>query len=192
MDLDAHLPAILTGNTHAFGRWMAGAEGTMRDSLRSFASVLDVESVLQEALLRVWQVAPRFVTDGRPNGLLRLGIRIARNLAVSELRRTKSRPVPEEDLERALAQAEQVDLTERGPDPLLREVLARCHARLPEKPRQAIDLRLSPDGGRSDDELASLLGMRLNTFLQNFTRARRMLADCLKKAGIVVEEGLES
>jgi len=164
----------------------------MRDSLRSFASVLDVESVLQEALLRVWQVAPRFVADGRPNGLLRLGIRIARNLAVSELRRTKSRPVPEEDLERALAQAEVVDSGRGGPDPLLREVLAKCHERLPEKPRQVITIRLSSEGGRSDDELASLVGMRANTFLQNFTRARRMLADCLKKHGILVEEGLES
>ncbi|MDB5218819.1 MAG: hypothetical protein JWO86_6746 [Myxococcaceae bacterium] len=192
MDLDAHLPAILLRDTRAFGQWMAGAEGTMRDSLRSFASVLDVESVLQEALLRVWQVAPRFVADGRPNGLLRLGLRIARNLAVSELRRTKSRPVPEEDLELALAQAEQVEGGDRTPDPLLREVLAKCHERLPEKPRQVMTVRLSPAGGRSDDELASLVGMRLNTFLQNFTRARRMLAECLKKHGIHIEEGLES
>ena len=192
MDLDAHLPAILSGDTRAFGRWMAGAEAAIRDSLRSFASVLDVESVLQEALLRVWQVAPRFVADGRPNGLLRLGIRIARNLAVSELRRTKSRPVPEEDLERALAMAEQVDLTESGPDPMLRQVLAKCHAALPEKPRQAISIRLAFEGGRTDDEIASQLGMRLNTFLQNFTRARRMLAECLKRHGIAFEEGLES
>jgi RNA polymerase sigma factor (sigma-70 family) len=192
MDLDAHLPAILERDTRAFGRWMAGAEGTMRDSLRSFASVLDVESVLQEALLRVWQVAPRFVTDGRPNGLLRLGIRIARNLAVSELRRTKSRPVSEEDLELALARAEQVDGGDGTPDPLLREVLAKCHERLPEKPRQVITVRLSSEGGRSDDELASLIGMRVNTFLQNFTRARRMLADCLKKHGVLIEGGLES
>ena len=192
MDLDAHLPAILSGDTRAFGRWMAGAEAAIRDSLRSFASVLDVESVLQEALLRVWQVAPRFVADGRPNGLLRLGIRIARNLAVSELRRTKSRPVPEEDLERALAMAEQVDLTESGPDPMLREVLAKCHAALPEKPRQVISIRLAFEGGRTDDEIASQLGMRLNTFLQNFTRARRMLAECLKRHGVAFEEGLES
>ena len=190
MDLDAHLPAILSGDTRAFGRWMAGAEGTIRASLRSFASVLDVESVLQEALLRVWQVAPRFVADGRPNGLLRLGIRIARNLAVSELRRTKSRPVPEEDLERALAMAEQVDLTESGPDPMLREVLARCHSQLPDKPRQAMTIRLAFEGGRTDDELATSIGMRLNTFLQNFTRARRMLAECLKKHGVVIGEEL--
>ena len=192
MDLDAHLPAILERDTRAFGRWMAGAEGTMRDSLCSFASVLDVESVLQEALLRVWQVSPRFMPDGRPNGLLRLGIRIARNLAVSEVRRTKSRPVSEEDLELALARAEQTDGGDGAPDPLLRDVLAKCHERLPDKPRQVIDVRLSSEGGRSDDELASLVGMRVNTFLQNFTRARRLLAECLKKHGVVIEEGLRS
>jgi RNA polymerase sigma-70 factor (ECF subfamily) len=192
MDLDAHLPDILAGDTRAFGRWMSGAEGTMRDSLRSFASVLDVESVLQEALLRVWQVAPRFVADGRPNSLLRLGIRIARNLAVSELRRTKSRPVPEEDLERALAIAEHADVTESAPDPMLRDVLAKCHSALPEQPRRVMSIRLAFEGGRNDDELASSIGMRLNTFLQNFTRARRMLAECLRRHGVAFEEGLDS
>ena len=39
-------------------------------------------------------------------------------------------------------------------------------------------------------ELATKLGMRLNTFLQNFTRARKMLADCLKRAGVVLDEEL--
>src|SRR5690606_14601871 len=73
IDLDVHLAAIVAGDTRAFGRWLAGAEAPVRDSLRSFARVVDVEAVLQEALLRVWQVAPRFEPDGRPNGLLRLG-----------------------------------------------------------------------------------------------------------------------
>lgn len=192
MDLDAHLPAILNGDTRAFGRWMAGSEARIRDSLRSFASVIDVESILQESLLRVWQCAPGFVSDGRPNGLLRLGIRIARNLAVSELRRTKSRPVADEDLEVALARAERVDFS--GPDPMLREVLATCRERLPTQPRAALDARIggavADDGVRSDDDLAKLVGMRLNTFLQNFTRARRMLAECLRKHGVALGEEL--
>lgn len=183
MDLDAFLPAILLGDTRAFGQWMARAEGPLRDSLRSFVVAVDVESVLQESLLRVWQVAPRFVADGRPNGLLRLALRIARNLAISELRRTRARPVPDEDLERALAAAAEASSAD-GPDPLLREVLARCHERLPDKPRQALNARLGAEGGSSDDHLAQAVGMRLNTFLQNFGRARKMLAECLKRAGI--------
>lgn len=32
--------------------------------------------------------------------------------------------------------------------------------------------------------------MRLNTFLQNFTRARKLLADCLKRAGVTLAEEL--
>lgn len=190
MDLDAFLPAILLGDTRAFAQWMARAEGSMRDSLRSFVTVIDVESILQESLLRVWQVAPRFVPDGRPNGLLRLGLRIARNLAISEVRRTRTRAAPEEEIERALAIAEEEASMTDGPDPLLREVLAKCHERLPEKPRQALDARMMAEGGRSDDELAHVMGMRPNTFLQNFTRARKMLADCLKKAGVIFDEGL--
>ena len=190
-DLDVHLTAILAGDTRAFGRWMAGAELTIRDSLRSFVTVVDVEAVLQESLLRVWQVRERFERDGRPNGLLRLGIRIARNLAVSEVRRLKSRPVPEDDLERALMMAETYDAS-RESDPMLRGVLAECHGMLPAKPRQALDARLAGEGGKPDEDLAEALGMRLNTFLQNFTRARRMLAECLKKHGVTLEEELGS
>jgi RNA polymerase sigma-70 factor (ECF subfamily) len=189
MDLDQHLPAILMRDSRAFARWMAGAEGTMRDSLRSFATVVDVEAVLQESLLRVWTVAPRFVPDGRPNGLLRLGIRIARNLAISEVRRTKAtKPVPDEDLERALAIAEGATEGSEATDPMLREVIAGCTRQLPEKPLQALTARITM--GLPDDELAASCGMRLNTFLQNFTRARRALAECLEKHGIVFDRGL--
>lgn len=188
MDLDVFLPAILSRDTHAFGLWMARAEGPLRDSLRSFATAVDVESVLQEALLRVWQVAPRFVADGKSNGLLRLALRIARNLAISEVRRIRARPVPDEDLERALEAA--ADSGPEPPDPLLRAVLARCHERLPEKPRQALDARLGAAGGTNDDDLAQVIGMRLNTFLQNFGRARKLLAECLKRAGVVIDAEL--
>jgi DNA-directed RNA polymerase specialized sigma24 family protein len=180
IDLDVHLAAIIGGDRTAFASWLALAEPSVRDSLRSFAAVVDVEAVLQEALLRVWQVAPRFERDGRPNGLLRLGVRIARNLAVSELRRTRAEPV--EEIE--------VAIDPRVSDPLLRRVITDCRDKLPPKPRQVLDTRLANAGGNDDFELASGLGMRLNTFLQNFTRARQLLADCLRKHGIVIEEVL--
>ncbi|MBA3540039.1 MAG: RNA polymerase sigma factor [Deltaproteobacteria bacterium] len=187
MDLDIYLTAIMAGDATAFGAWLAGAEATVRDTLRSFATVIDVEAVLQESLLRVWQVAPRFVADGRPNGLVRLAIRIARNLAVSEVRRTRARPTPDDDLEVALASAE---LPFTAPDPLLRAAIASCRDKLPPKPREAFDARLVGAGGRDDDELAGSLGMQLNTFLQNFTRARKLLAACLGKRGIILEHEL--
>ena len=182
-DLDVHRVAIAAGNRDAFAVWLAGAEPPVRDSLRSFAAAVDVEAVLQEALLRVWQVAPRFTPDGRPNGLLRLCVRIARNLAISEVRRTRATPVEANDLEAALATAE------RGPDepdPLLRRAIEDCRDRLPPKPRQALDTRLASRGAQDDVDLAESLGMKLNTFLQNFTRARQLLADCLGKKGIAI------
>ena len=66
------------GDADAFARWMAGVEHPLRAGLRRFAGQVDAEAVLQETLLRIWQVAPRFVPDGRPDGLVRLGHRIAR------------------------------------------------------------------------------------------------------------------
>jgi len=180
-DLDFLHARIAAGDADAFGQWLAGAEPRVRGSLASFARALDVEAVLQEALVRLWQVAPRFVPDGKPDALIRFAIRIARNLAVSELRRTRSRPVEPADLETDLA----VDVP--APDPLLRQAIVDCRDKLPPKPREALDARLAAAGGRDDDELAASVNMKLNTFLQNFTRARQLLADCLGKRGIVVE-----
>ncbi len=127
---------------------------------------------------------------GDPTGSFASASASRGNLAISEVRRTRAKAVPDEDLEQALAVAEQGSGTSDGPDPLLRGVLAQCHERLPEKPRQALDARISSEGGASDDDLAQAIGMRLNTFLQNFTRARRMLAECLKKAGVAFHEEL--
>ena len=182
IDLDVHLAAIVAGDADAFARWMAGCELRIRDSLRSFATAVDVEAVLQEALVRVWQVAPRFEPDGQPNGLVRFAIRIARNLAISELRRTKSRPVSASELE---ASTEPPAIF--APDPMLRRAIAECRDKLPPKPREVFDARLA---GGDDAELAESAGMRLNTFLQNFTRARQLLAECLKKRGIVIGQEL--
>jgi len=184
MDTDVHLRAIVAGDTAAFARWLAGAELGVRDSLRSFAAVIDVEAVLQEALLRVWQVAPRFEPDSRPNGLLRFAVRIARNLAISEVRRTRATPVDPPQLAEASA------VVPSAPDPLLRAAIADCRDKLPPKPRDALDARLASAGARDDEQLAESLGMRLNTFLQNFTRARQLLADCLRKRGIHIDEEL--
>jgi DNA-directed RNA polymerase specialized sigma24 family protein len=177
-DLDQHLTAIQGGDTSAFERWVAAAEATVRLSLRSFAAVVDTEAVLQETLLRIWQVAPRFVPDGRPDGLLRLAIRIARNLAISERRRV--RPGAFDPATEALPD----DTTAVPPDPLLRQLIALCRAQLEGRPAQALEARLAAGGTEPDEVLAQRLAMRLNTFLQNFTRARRQLAECLKRRGV--------
>jgi len=187
-DLDQYLPAIVAGDAAAFGRWVAGAEPQVRESLRSFAAAVDVEAVLQEALLRVWQTAPRFSPDGRPNGLLRLAVRIGRNLAVSESRRLRTDSAEVEELERALARLERCELRD-GPDPLLRRLVEACRERLPKKPGLALAKRLL-SSGEPDAVLAEEAGMRLNTFLQNIARARKLMAQCLEKQGVDLEAEL--
>jgi DNA-directed RNA polymerase specialized sigma24 family protein len=181
-DLDQHLAAIQAGDADAFERWVAAAEATVRMSLRSFAAQVDTEAVLQETLLRIWQTAPAFVVDGRPNGLLRLALRIARNLAISETRRPRAASLPAGDVD---------EVTALGPpDPLLRRIIDACRAELPEKPALALAARLAGGGSEPDEALAERLSMRLNTFLQNFTRARRLLADCLRRRGIDLDREL--
>ncbi|MCB9689466.1 MAG: hypothetical protein H6735_30795 [Alphaproteobacteria bacterium] len=185
IDLDAELPAIARGDAVAFGRWMRGAEEPLRRSLRSFAATVDTEAVLQETLLRVWQVAPRVEVD-RPNALLRLALRVARNAAIDEARRARVAPV--DDLERAASEAlAAIDPIE--PDPHLRALIEECRAKLPPAPRQAFDARLEARGGAADRDLARKLRMQLNTFLKNVGRARALLLECLARSGVVVEVG---
>lgn len=186
-DLDQHLAAIVAGDPDAFGRWVAGAESRLRASLRPFAEKVDAEAVLQEALLRIWQVAPRVAPDGKPDSLLRLAIRVARNLAVDELRRARLDPTEAATLERLLQADAPLAAASSPPDPLLRRAIEECRDRLPGKPAEALAARLAAGGAEPDETLAARLGMKKNTFLQNFTRARKLLADCLERRGVRLE-----
>jgi len=186
-DLDNELDAIARGDAEAFARWLSEAEHPLRRSLRPVAAWVDTEAVLQEGLLRLWQVAPRFTRDGQPNGLLRLAVTICRNLATSELRRHRP-DLSADELTVRIALERQTLTQPATPDPLLRRVIARCREKLPTKPAEALTARLESAGGEDDETLATRLGMRLNTFLQNFTRARKLLASCLDKNGVRLEE----
>jgi RNA polymerase sigma-70 factor (ECF subfamily) len=183
--LDELLPRIAAGDTDAFGEWMRGAEPRIRASLRSFAARVDVEAIVQEALLRVWLAARRFVDDGRGNGLLRLAIRIARNLTISELRRRRL-GAPEIDLAGPTGIVGEPGYADPEPpsDPLLRQRIVDCIGRLPRQPGRALAVRLESAGLQPDTVLAERLGMTLNTFLQNFTRARKLVAKCLERYGV--------
>jgi RNA polymerase sigma-70 factor (ECF subfamily) len=123
-------------------------------------------------------VAPRIQLDGRPDSLVRVAVRIARNLAVSEVRRLGSAPLDIDAIE-----IEAPMLAE--PDPLLRHIVALCREKLPKQPAAALAARLEEI--LPDRELATRLGMQLNTFLQNVGRARKLLAECLQKQGVALE-----
>lgn len=185
-NLDTHLASIAAGDPDAFARWVAGAEHRVRASLTSVSDSVDVESVVQETLLRMWQVAPRVTSDGKPNSLLRLAVRTARNLAISDLRRRRVRP---DVVTRLQTQAVDDRVEPIAPDPMLRRAIVDCREKLPGKPAVALDARLSGPG-TPDPTLATQVGMKLNTFLQNVTRARKLLAQCLKKRGIDLDAEL--
>ena len=65
-------------------------------------------------------------------------------------------------------------------------VVEKNREKLPDKPAHALDARLRSGGSEPDAKLAEELGMKKNTFLQNFTRARQLLVDCLKRKGIAL------
>lgn len=172
---------------------MAGAELPLWRSLRPFAASVDTEGVMQETFLRVWLLAPRCAPDGKGNSLLRMAHRVARNLAIDETRR-RHRETPWEQ-ESGDTGAVGGPGHDPGPipnpappsDPILKKRIAECFEKLPGKPLEAISARLNSWGRHSDKVLAENLGMRLNTFLQNITRARRLLAECLLQYGIELE-----
>lgn len=177
------LEAIASGDEGAFGRWMAGAERPLRDSLRSFARSVDVEAVMQETLLRVWQTAHRCRSDGRPNSLLRVAVTVASRLAIDETRRRRLEPPPPAEV---IGSVDVPDPRSSPPDPLLRERIRLCLEKLPRQPSRALRARLASAGGESDKEIARRVGMRLNTFLQNVTRSRALLRECLRRFRIEI------
>ncbi|MBN1605916.1 MAG: hypothetical protein JW940_04755, partial [Polyangiaceae bacterium] len=176
VDLDPYFDAIVAGDSAAFARWVAGAELALRLSLVRFATQVDVEVVVQEALLRTWQVAPRLERDGKGNTLLRFATRAARNLALDEVRRRRDGSFTPGE--------EAAIVPPLEPDPLLRRAVADCRDRLPAQPAKVLDARLAAEGAEPDAALANELGMKLNTFLKNFGRARQLLLDCLGRKGI--------
>ncbi len=73
------------------------------------------------------------------------------------------------------------------PDPFLRRARFECEKKLPKKLGAALRARLASGGAEPDAVLARRLKQRLNTFLQNVTRARRLIAQCLRRSGIDLE-----
>ncbi|HEU5076172.1 MAG TPA: hypothetical protein VFU02_18395, partial [Polyangiaceae bacterium] len=59
-----------------------------------------------------------------------------------------------------------------------------CRQRLPPNPARAFVARFEAQGAESDERIAERLGMKLNTFLKNFGRARRFMLECLERRGI--------
>jgi len=169
------------GDPEGFTDWVRVVELPLRGSLRRFARHVDVESITQEGLLRMWRLAPTVKLEGE-DASLRYAVVLVRNLALREIERNRIY-VPEDP-----EGNEPEVLPDPPPDPGLRRILIDCFGRLPRKPREALLARITRGGAEPDRTLADRLGMRPNTFLQNIVRARRHLARCLESHGVSPRE----
>jgi DNA-directed RNA polymerase specialized sigma24 family protein len=178
-ELDALFAEVRAGNSLAFATWAGRIERPVRASLSRFARAADLEVVMQETLLRMWLIATRSGKElTGDNASLRMALAVARNVAREEVRRARlDALVPLEGREN---DPELVAPPDPGPDPGLARAIQDCIAGIRGRPRAALELRLQQGHARPDRELASALGLKLNTFLQHIVRARRSLADCLE------------
>lgn len=174
------------GDLESFEQWMGLVELPIRLSLRRFARAVDLESVVQETLLRMWILAnDHTCTLEGENASLRFALGVARNLARADSRKAgREVSLPPEDLP-------ELPVDPAPPSsPGLRRKIQDCIEKLAPKPRLALLSRLQRGGMTPDHDLAAALRMTRNTFLQNIARARKQVEECLERAGISLREVL--
>lgn len=185
-EVDTLFARARAADSAAFADWMGGVELPIRLSLRRFARAVDVESIVQETFLRMWILAqdPERSLEGT-DASLRFAIGMARNLARAEARRMgRETLLPPEDLPEVAVHPDPTS------DPGLMLAIRECIEKLSKKPMEALRARLQWGAMLMDRELAQQVGMTLNTFLQNVTRARKLVLICLERRGIPLEEVL--
>lgn len=190
MDYDlevAEFQAIAGGDVDAFARWLARCEIPLKRALRSFAQVVDVEAVVQETAIKVWEDPSRITPDGRSGFLFRWACTVALNAARNSATRHGNRPdhhapMPSDDVFEGHER--------RLPDIFLRVRIQSCLELLQDPQQRAFRARLADSGNRSDRELAASIGMTFDAFRQTLTRGRRSLVKCLQSFNIDVMEYL--
>jgi DNA-directed RNA polymerase specialized sigma24 family protein len=185
-ETDRLFAEVCEGDEGAFAGWMGRVERPIRLSLRPYAHAADVESVVQETLMRMWRYAlDRGSELEGENASLRFAIGMARNIARSDARRFKREVhLPPEELPEVPVPPEPVA------DPGLAKAIAECLAQLAGSPLKALRARLELAPIAPDRQIAQAVGMTLNTFLQNIVRARRHLARCLAGKNVRLQEYL--
>ncbi|MDY0023070.1 RNA polymerase sigma factor [Arenimonas caeni] len=178
----AHLPAAARGDQAAYGRIVAGCQGTV--TAIALAITRDVpasEDVAQEAFLSAWQNLRKL---RNPDSFLPWLRQITRNLARDHLRSRARRDEPVEDIEALLAQA-------TDPHPAACDELAEAqeHAiaagvidSLPEESREVLLLYYRE--GQNSRQVASLLGLQDAAVRKRLQRAReRVRGELLERLG---------
>ena len=180
------LRAIAGRDQDAFGRWLARHDIPMRLALRRLADLVDVEAIVQETAIVVWQRAPTLVPDGRRGFLWRWAVTVALNRARNEARRNARRDSV--DVGPDLDQVIDPQTLRPQPDQLFAARVNECRKQLPEKLARALAARIEDSGQRSDRQLAAALGVTFDAFRQSLARGRKALRQCLSTFGIDLTE----
>jgi RNA polymerase sigma-70 factor (ECF subfamily) len=152
-------------------------ERTLRFAARLLGDSVEAEDAVQDAFMRVWTDAARFVPDARPSTWL---FRIVHNQCIDRLR--KRRPADPDAVDRQSAGDRPSGLLSRKQTA---EQVARALAALPERQRAAITLVHYE--GMGNVEAAEVLGVGVEAVELLLARGRRGLRQAL--AGLDVERG---
>lgn len=131
----------------------------------------DAEDVLQETYIQIWNAAGSYTPRGKPLSWI---FTIARNLALMRIReRTRTVALAPEDWQAMFAGEPAVDRTDRL-------VLTALLEALSDEERQIVMLHAVT--GLRHREIADLLGLKLSTVLNKYSRALKKLHSALKEA----------
>jgi RNA polymerase sigma-70 factor (ECF subfamily) len=161
-------------------RSAAGDQGAARDLTRRLAPRIhalarrmlddrtEAEDVTQEAMLRLWRVAPDWRDEGAAVGTWLY--RVAGNLCIDRLRQRRERPVAEvpERADGAPAVQSRLETAERA------AALQAALAALPDRQRLALVLRHLEE--RPNPEIAAILETSVEAVESLLARGRRSLA----------------
>jgi RNA polymerase sigma factor (sigma-70 family) len=173
--IHAHYPDAARGDRDAYGRIVAGCQGTVTSI--ALAIVRDVptsEDIAQEAFLSAWQNLRRLKN---PASFLPWLRQITRNLARDHLRGQGLRRAPAGDMDTLLAT---VADPQPGPSEWLADAQEQAAAadvidRLPEESREVLLLYYRE--GQSSRQVAGLLGLQDAAVRKRLSRARQLVRE---------------
>ncbi|MEP3227524.1 MAG: sigma-70 family RNA polymerase sigma factor [Parasphingorhabdus sp.] len=149
-------------------------------SCRMLADPMEAEDIAQEALLRLWNQADRWV-EGGP-GIAAWLSRVGTNLCIDRIRKTRrqsSEEVPEHRDETPLADAALESDN-------VKQAIIDCVTGLPERQRASIILTYYEQ--LSNQLAAENLEMNIKAFESMLFRARGKLKKCVETKGLVKED----
>ena len=166
------LTAFAAGDRMA-GRVLVARLGPIvyRHALRLLGNTGDAEDVSQEAMIKLWKIAPEWQT-----GKARVSTwlyRVTANLAIDKIRARKDNDADAvaELVDDAVSVEEKMTQSHRA------DVLKNALMELPERQRQAVTLRMID--GLSNPEIADIIGVSVEAVESLTARAKRALKQIL-------------